>query len=66
MTKRECDVVDLIAEGLSDKEIAQRLGIATYTVKSHLHSILEKLALHTRLQVARYAHTLKSRSDLVL
>jgi DNA-binding NarL/FixJ family response regulator len=57
MTKRERDVIDLIAEGLSNKEIAQRLNIATYTVKSHVHNILEKLALHTRLQVARYAHT---------
>jgi two-component system, NarL family, nitrate/nitrite response regulator NarL len=57
MTKRECDVIDLIAEGLSNKEIAQRLNIATYTVKSHVHNILEKLALRTRLQVASYAHT---------
>jgi DNA-binding NarL/FixJ family response regulator len=62
MTKRERDVIDLIAEGLSNKEIAQQLNIATYTVKSHVHNILEKLALHTRLQVASYAHTLKSRS----
>jgi DNA-binding NarL/FixJ family response regulator len=61
MTKRERDIVDLIAEGLSNKEIAERLNIATYTVKSHVHNILEKLALHTRLQVASYAHTLKSR-----
>ena len=57
MTKREREVIDLIAEGLSNKEIAQRLGIATYTVKSHVHNILDKLALHTRLQVASYAHT---------
>ena len=57
MTKREREVVELIAEGLSNKEIAQRLNIATYTVKSHVHNILEKLALHTRLQVASYAHT---------
>ena len=57
MTKREREVIDLIAEGLSNKEIAQQLSIATYTVKSHVHNILEKLALHTRLQVASYAHT---------
>jgi DNA-binding NarL/FixJ family response regulator len=62
MTTREREVIDLIAEGLSNKEIAQRLNIATYTVKSHVHNILEKLALHTRLQVASYAHILKSRS----
>ncbi len=57
MTKREREVIELIAEGLSNKEIAQQLSIATYTVKSHVHNILEKLALHTRLQVASYAHT---------
>jgi DNA-binding NarL/FixJ family response regulator len=57
MTRREREVIKLIAEGLSNKEIAQRLNIATYTVKSHVHNILDKLALHTRLQVASYAHT---------
>jgi DNA-binding NarL/FixJ family response regulator len=57
MTKREREVIELIAEGLSNKEIAQLLNIATYTVKSHVHNILDKLALHTRLQVASYAHS---------
>jgi DNA-binding NarL/FixJ family response regulator len=56
MTKRERQIMDLIAEGLSNKEIAQRLNIATYTVKSHVHNILEKLALHSRLQIAAYTH----------
>jgi two-component system, NarL family, nitrate/nitrite response regulator NarL len=56
MTKRERQITDLIAEGLSNKEIAQRLNIAIYTVKSHVHNILEKLALHTRLQIAARAH----------
>lgn len=56
MSKREREVMDLIEEGLSNKEIAQRLHIATYTVKSYVHTILEKLALHTRLEVAAYAH----------
>ena len=56
MTARERQVVDSIADGLSNKEIADRLSIATHTVKSHVHNILEKLALHTRLEVATYAH----------
>lgn len=56
MTKRERQITDLIAEGMSNKEIAQRLNIAVYTVKSHVHNILEKLALHTRLQIAAHAH----------
>ena len=56
MTKREKGITELIAEGLSNKEIAQRLNIATHTVKSHVRNVMEKLALHTRLQIAAYSH----------
>jgi len=56
-THREREVVDLIAKGLSNKEIAESLHIATYTVKSHVHNILEKLELHTRLEIANYHHS---------
>jgi len=56
MTARERQVIQSIADGMSNKEIAGRLHIATHTVKSHVHNILEKLALHTRLEVAIYAH----------
>lgn len=55
LTPREREIIDLISEGLSNKDIAQRLHIATYTVKSHVHNILEKLALNSRLQVAVFA-----------
>jgi len=57
MTKREREVISLISDGLSNKEIGQRLHIATYTIKSHVHNIMEKLALHTRLEIANYAYT---------
>ena len=56
MTKRELEVVELIAEGFTNKEIAQKLNISTYTVKSHVHNILAKLSLITRVQIAKYAH----------
>jgi DNA-binding NarL/FixJ family response regulator len=56
MTKREREIIALIADGMSNKEIAQQLNIATHTVKSHVHNIMEKLALHTRLQIARFIH----------
>ena len=56
MTPREREVINLIAEGLGNKEIAARLHIATHTVKSHVRNVMEKLALHTRLQIAAYAH----------
>ncbi len=55
LTSREKEIVDLISEGLSNKEIAARLHIATHTVKSHVHNILEKLELSTRLQIAAFA-----------
>jgi two-component system, NarL family, response regulator NreC len=56
MTKREREIIALIADGMSNKEIAQQLNIATHTVKSHVHNIMEKLALHTRLQIAKFIH----------
>jgi len=52
MTRREREIIALIAEGMSNKEIAQRLNLSTYTVKSHVHNILEKMALHSRLEIA--------------
>jgi DNA-binding NarL/FixJ family response regulator len=59
MTKREREVVVLIADGLSNKEIGKLLHLSPFTVKSHVHNILEKMALHTRLQIANFAHTNK-------
>ena len=56
MTRREREVIELIGEGMSNKEIAQRLIIATHTVKSHVRNVMEKLSLHTRLQIAAYSH----------
>jgi len=57
MTKREREVIGLLGTGLSNKEIAQKIHISMYTVKSHIHNIMEKLALHTRLEIANYSYT---------
>jgi two-component system, NarL family, response regulator DegU len=57
MTKREREIVELIAEGLANKEIAYKLNLSIYTVKSHVHNILEKMALNSRVQIAIHAHT---------
>jgi DNA-binding NarL/FixJ family response regulator len=57
MTKREREIVELIAEGLANKEIAFKLNLSIYTVKSHVHNILEKMALNTRVQIAIHARS---------
>jgi DNA-binding NarL/FixJ family response regulator len=56
LTNRERQIIDLLGEGLSNKEISTRLHIAVHTVKSHVHNILEKLALRSRLEVAAFTH----------
>jgi RNA polymerase sigma factor (sigma-70 family) len=48
LTDREREVLDLLAQGLTNKEIAERLVITTNTVKRHLKAIFEKLNVHTR------------------
>ncbi len=57
MTKREREILGLIGDGRSNKEIGQKLHVSTYTVKSHIHNIMEKLVLHTRLEVANYSYS---------
>ena len=55
LSERETEVLCLVARGLANKQIAQELGIARSTVKSHVGSILSKLSLLSRTQVALYA-----------
>ena len=55
LTARELDVLRLIEEGLSNKEIATALSIELPTVKNHVHRILEKLHVHRRSQAAARA-----------
>ena len=55
LTDRETDVLDLLAEGLSNQRIAERLGISPHTVKFHIASIYDKLDARTRTQAVRHA-----------
>ena len=55
MTERELEVLKLIAQGLSNSQIAEALVISEYTVKGHVSSILSKLNLVDRTQAAVYA-----------
>ena len=50
LTKREREVLTLLADGLGNKQIAARLGISTNTVKTHLELLFEKLGVSTRAQ----------------
>jgi DNA-binding NarL/FixJ family response regulator len=50
LSKREIDVLTAMTDGLSNKEIARRLGISFHTVKFHVASILEKLEVETRTE----------------
>lgn len=55
LTRREEDVLRLIAQGHSNKEIAQQLNIAVKTVESHKANLMQKLELRTRTEIVRYA-----------
>jgi DNA-binding NarL/FixJ family response regulator len=55
LTERETEVLELIARGKTNKQIARELFIGEATVKSHVHSILSKLSVSSRTQAALYA-----------
>ena len=54
LTPSELRVLDLIGEGLSNREIAERLGVAEKTIKNHITSLLAKMGLQRRTQVAAW------------
>ena len=55
LTSREREVLQLVAEGLSSKEIAVSLGVSTRTVESHRAKLMEKLGIHKASALVRYA-----------
>ena len=55
LTPRELDVLRLVAQGLSSREIGRQLFISENTVKNHVRNTLEKLQLHSRLDAVMYA-----------
>jgi DNA-binding NarL/FixJ family response regulator len=55
LTERELEVLKLVAQGMSNREIANELFISENTVKNHVRNILEKLHLHNRMEAVIYA-----------
>ncbi|MFB7373705.1 response regulator [Streptomyces sp. NPDC056222] len=56
LTERETEVLRLVADGLSNQEIARRLGISTATVKTHINNLFAKIGVRDRVQAVRYAY----------
>jgi two-component system, NarL family, nitrate/nitrite response regulator NarL len=50
LTQRECDILLLIGQGMTNKEIARHLSLQLPTVKNHIHNLFEKLGVHTRAE----------------
>src|SRR5439155_15520179 len=55
LSRRETEIVKMVAAGLRNKEIATKLSIGEGTVKTHLHTIYEKLGVHGRVELTMYA-----------
>jgi len=62
LTPMERRVLDLVGEGLANREIAEQLGIAEKTVKNHVTSVLAKMGLQRRTQVVAWATAKKAQS----
>ncbi len=57
LTRRECDIADLLVDGMTNRQIAHRLKVSERTVDTHLEHIKTKLDVHSRTQIAAWAAT---------
>jgi DNA-binding NarL/FixJ family response regulator len=55
LTPREREILGLVASGLQNKEVAEKLGVSLATVRNHVHNILDKLGLHSKLEAVALA-----------
>ncbi len=55
LTERECEVIKYVAQGLTNKEIAEILTVTHHTVKAHIASIIRKLDARNRVDIAKFA-----------
>jgi len=66
LSKREEEVVRLVAEGLSNHDIAQQLHLSDHTVKNHLFRIFEKLGISNRVELVLYTVTHSKRPAMAV
>jgi len=59
LTKREVEILNMIGEGKSNKEIAEELSISYWTVKNHIYNLFAKLGIHTRAEAIHFAISMK-------
>ena len=55
LTARELQVMYYVAEGLNNREVAERMYLSVHTIKAHLESIYLKLSVHNKIQALVYA-----------
>jgi two-component system, NarL family, nitrate/nitrite response regulator NarL len=65
LSKREQDVIRCVAEGLTNREIAQRLTLTEHTVKNYLFRIFDKLGVSSRVEVVLFAFNMSRTSNLM-
>ena len=63
LTRREEDVVRLVADGLKNREIATKLGVGEHSIRNYLYRIFDKLGVSTRVELVLYAFSKRHRSD---
>ena len=64
LTKRELEILHLVAEGLSNEEIGKKIFISHKTVKTHIRNIFDKLQVHNRFKAALWVMPRDSRSEI--
>jgi DNA-binding NarL/FixJ family response regulator len=62
LSRREEEVANMVVEGLTNQEIAGKLGVSAHTVKNHLFRIYEKLGISSRMELNLYATSNRERS----
>jgi len=64
LTKREEDLVRLVADGLSNRDIARKLNLSEHTVKNYIFRIFEKLGVSNRVELVLYALSNSRRAEI--